>query len=211
MRQSYIGLPALISAVLLTAPFVGDAGATTLVFLDVPAKARGADLIVQATVVSQGSRWTGDGRRIVTDTVVKVGDVWKSHASGAPPKTVTVRQPGGVVGDLAQRVDGVARFEEGEEVVLFLEARPGGAWLLHGMAQGKYRIERTSDGKGAFAVPAVTGEARLIDPKTGAESVQRNETVELSALRRQVAQAVGSAPEQGAPSGPVTPVKPEGK
>ncbi|MCA3013590.1 MAG: hypothetical protein INH41_14500, partial [Myxococcaceae bacterium] len=35
--------------------------------------------------------------------------------------TVLVKQPGGVIGDVGQRVSGVATFAPGEEVVLFLE------------------------------------------------------------------------------------------
>ncbi len=210
MRSSFIGLPALVIALVLTAPFgplLGDARATTLVFLDVPAKAKGADRVVQGTVVSQASRWTGDNRRIITETVIDVAEVWK----GEPVKQLKVRQPGGEIGDIGQRVDGVAKFTVGEEVVLFLEARPGGAWLLHGMGQGKYRVERSSDGKDAFAVPEVMGEARLVDPSTGVPSVRRNETMPLLALRAQVAQAVGEAPDDASPSLPPVRPRPEGK
>ncbi len=172
-----------------------SAHATTLVYLDVPGKARGADLVVHGKVVSSKARWSGDGRRIFTETTVRVEDTWK----GQPTEQVLVRQPGGEVEGVGQRVDGVANLPEGQEVVLFLEARPGGAWLLHGMAQGKYRVERTSDGKDAWAVPEEAGHVRLLDPVTREEVTVTPKTLSLTDLRGQVAQAVGAAPEEGAP------------
>ncbi|MHB8873799.1 MAG: hypothetical protein ACYC8T_08955, partial [Myxococcaceae bacterium] len=133
----------------LVALFGTAAGATTLLAMDVPALARGADAIVRGSVVGVTSRWTGDHQRIVTEVQIEVADRLK----GTAPQIVTVVQPGGVVGDIGQRVSGLASFAEGEEVVVFLERRAGGTFLVEGMAQGKFRVERSSDGKAAYAVP----------------------------------------------------------
>jgi hypothetical protein len=202
MRHS-VGPWALLATGLLPAAAL----ATTLLFQDLPTKARQADVVVQGTVVSSEARWSGDGRRIFTDTVIAVAETWKGEA----PARVTVRQPGGVVAEIGQRVDGVASFRDGEEVVLFLEARPGGAFLLHGMAQGKYRIERPGDGGPPTAVPEATGEALLVDPVTRQRQVVSAEVLELAALRRAVAQAVGTAPEEAPPPGQKIPAPRTGK
>ena len=138
------------------------AGATTLLAMDVPSLAKGADAIVRGSVASSNSHWTGDHLRIVTEVEIEVAEVLK----GGVPKRLTVVQPGGVVGDIGQKVSGLASFTVGEEVVLFLERRAGDTFLVSGMAQGKFRVERSSDGKAAYAVPDSTGEALLLDPKT---------------------------------------------
>ncbi len=176
------------------------AWATTLLAADVPALTRGADTVVRGTVTKLGSHWTGDHLRIVTEVQIEVAEAYK----GAPPPAVTVVQPGGVVGDVGQAVSGLATFSEGEEVVVFLERRPGGSFLVAGMAQGKYRVERSSDGKEAFAVPDDTGDALVLDPVTRAPvstGKRRPPTlVELVAAVRAAAAAPGSAP--GIPARP---------
>lgn len=142
--------------------FGATAGATTMLAVDVPMLARGADAIVRGSVTRMDSHWTGDHLRIVTDVEIDVGEAMK----GQVPSRVTVVQPGGVVGDIGQTVSGLASFKVGEEVVLFLERRAGDSFLVSGMAQGKFRVERSSDGKAAYAVPDSTGDALLLDPAT---------------------------------------------
>jgi hypothetical protein len=139
-----------------------SAGATTLLAMDVPGLARGADAVVHGSVTRLDSHWTGDHLRIVTDIELEVTEALK----GSVPKRLTVVQPGGVVGDIGQTVSGLASFKLGEEVVVFLERRAGDSFLVSGMAQGKFRVERSSDGKAAFAVPDSVGDALLLDPQT---------------------------------------------
>ena len=52
-----------------------------------------------------------------------------------------------------QVVSGLARFSEGEEVVLFLERQGSSRFQVTGLSQGKFRVERSTDGRDAFAVP----------------------------------------------------------
>jgi hypothetical protein len=56
-------------------------------------------------------------------------------------------------------------------------------------AQGKFRVERSSDGKRAFAVPDPATGAELIDPATGQPMKSKLETLELSELRERVKKA----------------------
>ena len=173
-------------ALLLALP----AAATSVLRADVPVLAQEADTVVRGTVRRVQSRWSGDRRRIVTDVEVEVAEALK----GAPGRTVLVTQPGGRVGDVGQRVEGLAAFAPGEEVVLFLDRHGPKAFRVRGMAQGKFRVQR--DGTRALAVPEPTGHARLVDPATGAEVQPSQKSVPLEQLRTQVREAAARAPQR---------------
>jgi len=165
------------------------AGATAVLGVDVDQLTRQSDLVVRGVVKSKESRWSGDGRRILTDVQIDVSEPFK----GFPSRTITVQQPGGVVGDIGQRVDGMASFEPGEEVVLFLERYGPQRFQVTGAAQGKWRVERSSDGTRVYAVPDRGADAELVDA-SGQPLKSRLKTLELSELRDRVKAA--SAPGQ---------------
>lgn len=172
----------------------GVAQATTMLALDVAGLSGSSDAVVRARVGQVSARWTRDRARIVTDVELTVLDAWKGTASGK----IVVTQPGGEVGDIGQRVDGAAAFVAGEEVVLFLEAR-GGAFTVAGMAQGRFKVERASDGQAASVRQDQCGELHLVDPLTRQTVTQAPLTMSLDALRRQVVSAAGAP---AAPSKP---------
>ncbi|MFZ5469487.1 MAG: hypothetical protein ACOZIN_08630 [Myxococcota bacterium] len=184
---------------------VAGAGfATTMVAVDVPGLTKGSDAVVHGKVTGIEAKWSGDRRRIFTEVSLEVVETWK----GAPPARLVIVQPGGVVGDVGQRVEGVAHFRVGEEVVVFLEARGTGRYLVSGMAQGKYRVERSTDGQLALAVPDSAGPARILDPRTGREVPQRSTVVKLAELKAQVRDAQAEAsPPSVAPVPPRAPRK----
>ncbi|HLL53745.1 MAG TPA: hypothetical protein VK447_09380 [Myxococcaceae bacterium] len=97
-----------------------------------------APLVVRATVTASQARKVGT--RIYTFTDLRPTEALKGKA----PATLVVRQPGGEVGSIGQRVAGAARFTVGEEVVLFLEPAKDDAavQLVSGMAAGKVRLEQ---------------------------------------------------------------------
>lgn len=171
--------PLALLALLLLAP---PAAATSMLRAEVPELSREADAVVRGTVRRVHSRWSGDGRRIVTDVEIQVAEALK----GAPGGTVLVTQPGGRVGDIGQRVSGLASFSEGEEVVVFLQRRGRDAFSVRGMAQGKFRVQRSKDGKAALAVPESTGDVRVVDPATGQEVHPERKSVPLESLRSAV-------------------------
>ena len=112
-----------------------------------------SDAVVRGTVRRVQSRWAADGRRIVTDVEIEVAETLK----GAPGQTVRVTQPGGRVGDIGQR---------GERARLVRARRGGGgvpraprnaAFSVRGMAQGKFQVQRSPDGKQVLAVPSPPG------------------------------------------------------
>ncbi|MBM7115009.1 hypothetical protein [Archangium primigenium] len=152
-------LRVLLLAVLLPC---GPAGATTLLRAELPELAQSSDAIVHGTVRRVESRWSGDGRRIVTDVEIQVTESLK----GQPGATVLVTQPGGRVGDIGQRVSGLATFTPGEEVVVFLARQGADAFRVSGMAQGKYKVQPPEGGRKAQAVPESLGDTLVLDPAT---------------------------------------------
>jgi len=168
--------------------------ATTMLAQDVAALTRSSDAVVHGKVKKVESRWTSDHRQIVTDVTIDVNEFIK----GMGNKTVVVMQPGGEVDGIGQKVSGLASFAPGEEVVVFLERQGSDHFTVTGLAQGKYRVERSSDNKAAFAIPDSTHDAQLIDPTTGQPTESSSKPMELDALRAKVksqSKAKSSAPK----------------
>jgi hypothetical protein len=171
---------------------------------DVPELSRRADAVIRGTVLRSESRWSGDRRRIFTEVEIQVAETLK----GSARKTVLVRQPGGVVGNIGQRVDGVASFKQGEEVVVFLARRPDDSFAVAGMAQGKFRVERSSDGRAAFAIPGDV-HAQVLDPATGQPAEVQRRPLTLDELRGQIRNALAApSPDRPAPPSQQQPVSP---
>lgn len=168
------------------------AAASSVIQADLLQLTASSDVIVRGQVKKIESRWTGDGR-IVTDSTIEVVETLK----GTQRRTVVIQQPGGVVGDLGQHVSGLATFQQNEEVVVFLE-KAGPHYAITGLSQGKYRVERSTDGRSVFAVSAAT-ESRLIDRETGQAVEPRVQPILLETLRRRVKHAVRLRAGQSAP------------
>lgn len=115
---------------------------------DLPTLTRKADLVVVGTVTHTAARWV-EGR-IVTRVTLTPSQVLK----GSPGETVTIEVLGGEVDGIGQLVSGMARFEVGEETVVFLE-RAAETHRVVGLAQGKFRVERGPTG--VALVPDLTG------------------------------------------------------
>lgn len=189
--------------VALSLVFAGFAYGTTLLALDLESLTKGSTSIVRGTVKSVNARWTKDGGRIMTDAVIEVSETWK----GAVVKEVTVMQPGGEVGDVGQLVHGTAKFRAGDEVVVFLEGRGSQThFLLAGMIQGRFKVERSSDGKAVFARQELEGEALFLDSSTHQPVSPSGLALPIDTLRSQVLALTGAtAPVE--PTRPVAPVK----
>lgn len=169
-----------------------SAGATTMLRVDVPELTRSADAIVQGTVRRMESRWSGDGRRIVTDVEIQVAEALK----GQPGDTVLVTLPGGRMGELGQKVSGEASFAPGEEVVVFLQRRGPQAFRVSAMAQGKYQVQRSPDGTRVMAVQDSTAEALVLDPTTRRAETLVPQALSLEALKGTIRTALASSPAQ---------------
>jgi len=181
--DSLMRLASSLLLLLACLPLAVDA--TTLVKMDPPALGRASDAVVRVRVEGVSARWSVDKRRILTDVRVRVLE----RIAGECGETLQVVQPGGVVGDVGQKVDGVPGFTQGEEAVLFLE-RLGTVYGLVGLAQGKWTVERAK--AEVLARPVPVG-ARVVELETGRE-VGPSPALPLESLVRQVRAAKGVAP-----------------
>lgn len=164
----------LVAAVLCA--FAGPALATTVLRMEVADLSREADVVVRGKVAEVHSRWSD--KRIITQITIDVTEAYK----GAPGKTVTIVQPGGVVGDIGQTVHGMPQFKKDSDVVVFLEKRGEKVFSVVGLAQGLFDVEKSSDGKSLFVVP-VEVDARVLDPRTQAPVAPRNSALTIEGLR----------------------------
>ena len=156
--------------------------ATTIARMDLRELARSAQLVVRARCESVQVRWEG-------------GAIWSFYEftvletfKGAPPQLLRLRLPGGRVGHLETRVDGVPAFRSGEEVVLFAETTSGGVYSITSWAQGTFRIRR-----GAAGDSRLTQETSLFavfDPVTRNFRPAGIRDISLVEFRRQVAEAL---------------------
>lgn len=166
-----------------------QAMASQAIRLDLEQLTRSSDAIVIGKVSRVSSRWTKDQRLIVTEVAITVSERLK----GGAEETVTVVQPGGVVGTVGQRVSGLPQFNKGDEVVLFLEQQSPRAFLVTGMAQGKFRVERSSDGRSVFAVPDDLAGLGLVEPGGLKPAGEPIGPMPLDTLRQRVQQTLRKA------------------
>ncbi len=121
--------------------------------------ARSSAAAVHARVVALESSWDGAADTIYTHVTLDVVRAWGLPGS---PARIVVKQLGGVVNDVAFVVGGQARFEVGEEVMLFLDVRPRDRTLsVSGLEGGKWTLTAEGDEQRAMA-----RETRGTDPQT---------------------------------------------
>lgn len=102
---------------------------TTVVPITLEQLAQRADVVVLATVRSTRALW--QGRLIVTDCELEVRLAMKGTLSSG--QMITLRVPGGVLGDLGQVIPGVPRVDRGDTIVVFAtraEDRAAGRYYL---------------------------------------------------------------------------------
>ena len=116
----------LLSLALLVLAAMGQA---MMVQLPQSALDANAELIVSGTVTGTESRWNNDNSSIYTYVTLAVDKVDKGTADQA----VTVRVPGGEVGDVGMAVEDMPVFQIGDRVTLWLVSREGNLELLDGM------------------------------------------------------------------------------
>ncbi len=164
------------------------ASASLVLAMELPEITATADAIVVAKVVAMHSRLEAGGKAILTETQLQVQEAWKGKLAG-DARTITVLQPGGVVGDIEMRVHGLPVFRQGEEAVLFLneriEKQPALGFVLTGLGQGKRRLFREASGR-IMAAPSDRS-AAVLKSQTGQwVKAAAEASVPLDDLRQQV-------------------------
>ena len=112
-----------------------------------------APLIVRGSVIARDTRLEWDNGESLPFTFVTLQRL--ESLKGAAPETLTLRLPGGRVGDVAWWVPGTPVFSPGEEVVLMLAAHPGqpGEFRLTELALSRFDLVSDDAGR-KFAVRA---------------------------------------------------------
>jgi hypothetical protein len=135
-RREFLGA----SGVLLASLFTARAAQASLVRgLTLPELVKASTHVVVGTPLEAHSEWADvGGRKIVTDTRIRVEDTLALAAPGE--SELVVRVLGGIVGKLGERVDGQPALELGQPCTLFLTpVSPLLAWVT-GAAQGHYPL-----------------------------------------------------------------------
>jgi hypothetical protein len=125
-------LPALLVA--------GQAKASMLEQMDTAALTKQSRWIHIGEVTSSWSSPDASNKMIYTYVKLRVDQTLK----GQPVQEVLIRVPGGRLKDLGMVVHGMAHFTRGERTLVFLGQDRDGAPSVVGMAQGKYRIFKSS-------------------------------------------------------------------
>ncbi|MBL8684141.1 MAG: hypothetical protein JNK05_33515 [Myxococcales bacterium] len=160
------------AALVLSAP---DAHATTVVPVTVEQLSSRADVVVVATVRSTRALW--EGRLIVTDCELEVRVAMKG--SLAPGQTLTLRVPGGVLGDIGQTIPGVPRVERGDTFVAFVtraeDRAPGRYYLTHLTASilPLSSLAPTAATPSGSVVVRPAAEGMIVEGSTGPTAAQR--------------------------------------
>ena len=132
--------------------FVADAAwATVLLPADFTDVVTGSSVIVHGRVVDVRSMLAGPRRSI--ESLVTL-DVIES-LRGTPGPTVTFRVPNGQVGRYRRILVGAPEFEEGDEVVVFLQGRAPAMPTIFGLSQGVYRVVHDANARTLVTPPPV--------------------------------------------------------
>ena len=135
---------ALILSAILLLTFLTDAdtGQALMLKMSTAELTGHADAIIRGKVTEMKSEWDPQRRFIWTLVTILVS---KSIKGGlADNQTVTVKIPGGVVGDVGQVTEHAPSFKIGEDVVLFLNGenyRGKKVFRVTGKFQGKHTVK----------------------------------------------------------------------
>jgi hypothetical protein len=137
--------PFLVVAIAAVALAVAQAAfATSVLKLTLQELTKKSDSIVMARVDDAVSSWDAAHKEIYTYITLNVLQPVKGNKGGT---TITLRQLGGTVGNIASVVPGMPSFRKGEEVVVFLTQKDaaGYPWVM-GLQQGKYTVTTGKNG-----------------------------------------------------------------
>jgi hypothetical protein len=122
----------------------------------------GADIILTGKVTQQTSSWNENKTRIYTKATIQVNEYIKGNNTGG---TVTVNYPGGEIGEIGEIYSHMPRFEDNEEVLVFLEKDEKSSY---------YKVFNGENGKISV----------INDPKTGEKVTTSN--VQINSLKAQI-------------------------
>ena len=122
---------------------------------------KNADLIITGKVTQQNSNWNENKTRIYTTATIQVEESIKGNSQSL----VEVRYPGGEVGDVGELYTHMPKFENNEEVLVF---------LTKDEKSTSYKVLNGEDGK----INVIN------DPKTGEKVTTSN--VKINSIKAQI-------------------------
>jgi len=123
--------------------------------------AQSADLILIGKVSERNSRWNKDNTKIYTDVTINVDEYLKGNGTN---DKIIVTTLGGEVGEVGEFYTHVPRFDEEENVLIF---------LTYDQRDMSYRVLNGEDGKLTLYEDNITGEK--ITPSNTKISSLKNE------------------------------------
>jgi hypothetical protein len=162
MKPRPLVLGASLLLLLATLPQAADA--TQILYRSPRQLGVESSLVARGRVVSVRSFWNQARTKILTETRIALDETYKGPSS----PEARVLQLGGVVDNVRVNVAGALRWQQGEEVLVFLEPCGPGAYQVTGFSQGKLPIVRDDEGR-AYVVRPETKGARIVGvPSSGA-------------------------------------------
>jgi len=186
-----VGIPTAALVLSLT----GLAAAATVLRFDLHDLTDRAAVVVHGKVVSKEARRDDRVGAIVTDLRLEVIEALKGTRGQSFSFTIF----GGVLGDRGSAISGAATFDEGEEVLVFLDqVNQFGLRNTIGLSQGKYTIREVEGRRLAFRdleglqlMDSASGEVQAAQPEQGQPFDEL-----LAAVKRRLQEQQGEGKKQ---------------
>ncbi|HKY32964.1 MAG TPA: hypothetical protein VJV23_10535 [Candidatus Polarisedimenticolia bacterium] len=134
-RQHALVVAVVLAVVALSA---GAASASTFLKVDINDLRKMSETVIHARVAEIRSDWNAEGTMIFTEVAFEV----KGRLHGRSEDLIVARVPGGTVGDYTIEMFGAPRFDQDEEVVVFIGRWNDGTPMVAGYEAGVSRIQR---------------------------------------------------------------------
>jgi len=194
-----------LAAVLLA--LAGAADASMMSFLSIEDLSRASTQVVRARILSQTVRWTPAHDGIYTEIEAQViGQIVPQPRGPAGPRRITIVQAGGEIDGVSLDWTGRPRFQDGEDLILFLQAYDpadpaDNRLLVVGGKQGRMRVIEDAHGRAPARVERdLLGvmEAPFIEGAEPTGPGHRRDVMQLEDLSQRAVRAHGPGASQGA-------------
>ena len=113
---------------------------------DIESLSKGADVVLTGKVVQQNSSWNEDRSRIYTKATIQVEEYLKGNTNEG---SIVVTYLGGEVGDVGELYTHMPKFEDDEEILVFLKRDE---------RTSNYKVFNGEEGKLTLYRDKITGE-----------------------------------------------------
>ena len=113
---------------------------------DIENLSKGADVVLTGKVVQQISKWNEDRSRIYTKATIQVEEYLKGNTNEG---SIVVTYLGGEVGDVGELYTHMPKFEDDEEILVFLK---------RDQRSSSYKVFNGEEGKLSIVYDKTTGE-----------------------------------------------------